>query len=134
MTRLRIKKKVMNNMYTYNAELIRVVDGDTIIAMVDLGFETWKNVNIRLYGIDAYESRTRDLKEKEKGLQAKQLVQETLDSSNGKFILKSMGLDKYGRSLGIIKIPNEEAEHGSIDLNQYLVNEGLAVPYYGGKR
>ena len=38
MTRLRIKKKVMNNMYTYNAELIRVVDGDTIIAMVDLGF------------------------------------------------------------------------------------------------
>jgi micrococcal nuclease len=121
-------------MYTYNAKLIRVVDGDTVIAMVDLGFNTWKQTNIRFYGIDAYESRTRDLEEKEKGLKAKQLVIDVLEKSNGEFILKSMGLDKYGRSLGILKVPDEEAEYGSTDLNQYLVNEGLAVPYYGGKR
>ena len=121
-------------MYTYNAKLIRVVDGDTVIAMVDLGFNTWKQTNIRFYGIDAYESRTRDLEEKEKGLKAKQLVIDVLEKSNGEFVLKSMGLDKYGRSLGILKVSDEEAEYGSIDLNQYLVNEGLAVPYYGGKR
>ena len=121
-------------MYTYNAKLIRVVDGDTIIAMVDLGFSVWVEANIRFYGIDAYESRTRDKEEKAKGLEAKKLVQDLMDECNGNFILKSKGIDKYGRSLGIISIPSELAEHGSIDLNQYLVNEGLAVPYYGGKR
>lgn len=121
-------------MYTYNAKLIRVVDGDTIIAMVDLGFNTWKQTNIRFYGIDAYESRTRDLEEKEKGLKAKQLVTDILEKSNGEFVLKSKGLDKYGRSLGIIFVPFEEAENVSIALNQYLINEGLAVPYFGGTR
>jgi micrococcal nuclease len=121
-------------MYTYNAKLIRVVDGDTIIAMVDLGFSVWVEANIRFYGIDAYESRTRDKEEKAKGLEAKKLVQDLMDECNGNFILKSKGIDKYGRSLGIISIPSELAEHGLIDLNQYLVNEGLAVPYYGGKR
>ena len=63
-------------LYYYNAKLDRVVDGDTIDALVDLGFDTWKHVRIRLNGIDAYESRTRDLKEKEKGLRAKARVEE----------------------------------------------------------
>jgi micrococcal nuclease len=121
-------------MYTYNAELIRVVDGDTVIANVDLGFSVWTRANIRFYGIDAYESRTRDLEEKAKGLEAKELVQKMMDECEGKFILKSKGIDKYGRSLGIIMIPSESADLGSIDLNQYLVNEGLAVPYFGGSR
>ena len=40
-------------LYCYNAKLDRVVDGDTIDAMVDLGFSTWKHVRIRLSGIDA---------------------------------------------------------------------------------
>ena len=121
-------------MYTYSAELIRVVDGDTVIARVDLGFNTWKKVNIRLHGIDAYESRTRDLEEKAKGLEATLFVQKALDSSDGKFTLRSMGLDKYGRSLGILDIPSEGPGHEPINLNQHLVNEGLAVPYNGGKR
>lgn len=124
----------MSNFYTYNAKLVRVIDGDTVIAMVDLGFNTWKQANIRFYGIDAYESRTRDLEEKEKGLKAKQLVIDMLEKTNGEFVLKSKGLDKYGRSLGIIFVPFEEAENDSLDLNQYLINEGLAVPYFGGTR
>ena len=36
-------------MYTYNAKLDRVVDGDTVDALVDLGFDTWKKTLIRLY-------------------------------------------------------------------------------------
>ncbi len=124
----------MNNFYVYNARLVRVIDGDSVIADVDLGFDTWKRTNIRLYGIDAYESRTRDLLEKELGIKARELLIDLFLKSNGNFVLKSMGLDKYGRSLGIVLIPNEEAEGMSIDANQYLVNEGLAVPYFGGKR
>ena len=49
--------------YTFNAKLIRVVDGDTVWAHVDLGFDIWKKVNVRLHGIDAPETRTRDLEE-----------------------------------------------------------------------
>lgn len=125
----------MSDFYTYNAKLIRVIDGDTVIAMVDLGFSTWKEVRIRFYGIDAYESRTRDKDEKVKGLAAKKLVQDLLDKSNeGNFILKSKGIDKYGRSLGILMVPDDGAQLGLLDINQHLINEGLAVPYFGGTR
>ena len=61
-------------MYIYNAKLGRVVDGDTVDATVDLGFDTWKKVRIRLVGINTPESRTRDLEEKARGLAAKQFV------------------------------------------------------------
>ncbi len=48
-------------MYEYSAKLIRVRDGDTIDASIDLGFDVWVKKRIRLYGIDGPESRTRDL-------------------------------------------------------------------------
>ena len=55
----------------YSCKLDRVVDGDTCDAMVDLGFNVWHKVRIRFYGVDTWESRTRDLEEKAKGLEAK---------------------------------------------------------------
>lgn len=117
-------------MYTYNAKLDRVVDGDTVDALVDLGFDTWKKVRIRFYGIDAYESRTRDLEEKEKGLAAKQRVIDLLNENNNIFILKSHGVGKYGRCLGEIFINTL----GETSLQQTLINEGHGVRYDGGKR
>jgi micrococcal nuclease len=119
-------------LYYYSAKLDRVVDGDTIDAMVDLGFDIWKHVRIRFNGIDAYESRTKDLEEKAKGLKAKARVEELLALTNGEFKLYSKGVDKYGRCLGEIKI--EAGIHNTINLNEQLINEGLAVPYDGGKR
>jgi micrococcal nuclease len=80
-------------MYTYNAKIERVVDGDTIDALIDLGFDTWKKVRIRFYGIDTYESRTRDLEEKKKGLLAKQRVIDILNENNNEFNLKSHGVE-----------------------------------------
>ena len=76
-------------MYTYNAKVDRVVDGDTVDALVDLGFDTWKKVRIRLHGLDAWESRTRNLEEKKKGLAAKQYLIDQLESNNNNFILVS---------------------------------------------
>ena len=61
-------------MYIYNAKCLKVVDGDTIDAQIDLGFDTHKTIRIRLVGINAPESRTRDLEEKERGLAAKARV------------------------------------------------------------
>ena len=65
-------------MFEYNARVTKVVDGDTIDAMVDLGFGTWKKVRIRMHGINAPESRTRNLEEKKKGLAAKARLIEML--------------------------------------------------------
>ena len=116
-------------MYTYNAIVERVVDGDTVDALVDLGFDTWKKVRIRLHGIDAWESRTRDLEEKEKGLAAKQYLIEQLESNDNKFILVSHGVGKFGRCLGELFLKED-----GWSLNEMLITEGHAVKYFGGKR
>lgn len=121
----------MNNLYTYESKLIRVVDGDTIIATIDLGFNTMTERTIRLYGIDAYESRTTNAEEKVKGIAAKDRLIELFNSVNGEFILKSESLDKYGRSLGVIIINQTE---GELNINQTLLNEGHAIEYFGGTR
>ena len=114
-------------MYTYNAKVERVVDGDTVDALVDLGFDVWRKVRIRFYGMDAWESRTRNKEEKVKGLAAKNRVVELLEQAGNKFILKSYGVGKYGRCLGELFI--EE-----VNINQQLIKEGHAKEYYGGKR
>lgn len=116
--------------YTYNATLDRVVDGDTVKAMIDLGFNSWTSCTIRLYGIDAPESRTRDLNEKKKGLAAKDRLISIMEENNGRFIIKSHGLDKYGRSLGELFVESL----GDISISDTLINEGHAVAYYGGKK
>ena len=124
-------------MYTYNAKLDRVVDGDTVDALVDLGFDTWKKVRIRMHGMNAPESRTRDLEEKERGLAAKARLTEMLESENGEFILKSHGVGKYGRCLGEIYVEtldNDTPNTPEISINRILINEGHAKEYYGGKR
>ena len=112
-------------MYTYKAKLLRVVDGDTVDAMIDLGFDVWRKVRIRFYGLDAWESRTRDLEEKKKGLEAKARVADLL--TEGEFILKSHGVGKYGRCLGELFIDEK-------NINNILINEGHAKKYYGGTR
>ena len=89
----------------YSAKLVRVVDGDTADAMIDLGFNTWVKKRIRFMGIDTWESRTRNLEEKKKGLAAKQRTKDLLEivsSKPGYFRMKSHGLGKYGRVLGEI--------------------------------
>ena len=116
-------------MYTYNAKVEKVVDGDTIDALVDLGFDTWKRVRIRLYKINAPESRTRDLEEKARGLAAKARLKEVLKNNKNEFILVSHGVGKYGRCLGEIFL---EPENDSV--NNLLIAEGHAKEYYGGSR
>ena len=54
----------------YSCKLVRVVDGDTADAMIDLGFNVWVKNRIRFMGVDAWESRTRNKEEKVKGLAA----------------------------------------------------------------
>ena len=116
-------------MFEYNATVTKVVDGDTIDAMVDLGFGTWKKVRIRMHGINAPESRTRDLEEKKKGLAAKTRLIEMLEENENHFILISHGVGKFGRCLGEIYIKGHNTS-----LNKQLISEGHGTEYFGGKR
>ena len=115
-------------MYTYKAKLDRVIDGDTIDANIDLGFDITIHKRIRLTGIDTPESRTRDLEEKARGLASKARLVELL--GDGDFILESREVGKFGRVLGTIYTIAEE----SININDTLVEEGYAVEYHGGKK
>jgi micrococcal nuclease len=116
-------------MFEYNATVKRVVDGDTIDALVDLGFNTWKKVRIRFYGINAPESRTRDLEEKKRCLAAKERLVEILKANDNKFMLRSHGVGKFGRCLGELFV-----ESNKESVQQMLINEGHGVAYFGGKR
>jgi len=121
--------------YVYRGKLERVVDGDTIDALIDVGFDIWIKKRIRYSGIDTWESRTRDLAEKAKGLEAKARNKELLEkvsSKSGYFRLKSHGVGKYGRVLGEIFI---EGKDGKLyNINETLISEGHAYIYDGGKK
>ena len=121
--------------YIYRGKLERVVDGDTIDALIDVGFDIWIKKRIRYSGIDTWESRTRDLEEKAKGLEAKARNKELLEkvsSKSGYFRLKSHGVGKYGRVLGEIFIEDKDGKQYNI--NETLINEGHAYIYDGGKK
>ncbi len=115
-------------MYTYKAKLVRVVDGDTLDVFVDLGFNVWIKRRVRLVGIDAYETRTRNKEEKKKGLAAKARLKEILEDED-KFSLISHGVGKYGRCLGEIHITAKYIKsskyHGK-SINEMMVKEGHA--------
>ena len=121
--------------YIYRAKLDRVVDGDTVDALIDVGFDIWFKKRIRFKGLDTWESRTRDLEEKKKGLAAKARTKELLEkvsTKSGYFRLKSYGLGKYGRVLGEIFI--QDVKGNTICINNQLINEGHAYIYEGGKK
>ena len=116
--------------HIYSAKVVRVVDGDTADAMIDLGFNVWVKNRIRFMGVDAWESRTRNLEEKEKGLAAKAYVKDLLENSDGgKFLLKSHGVGKYGRVLGELFVKGHETS-----VNELLKENGHAYEYHGEKK
>ena len=118
------------NKYEYTAKLERVVDGDTCDALIDLGFDTWVKKRIRFYGVDTWESRTRNKEEKVKGLAAKAYTKDLLENSDeGKFLLKSHGVGKYGRVLGELFVKGHETS-----VNELLKENGHAYEYDGGKK
>ena len=112
-------------MYEYNCKIVRVIDGDSIIIDIDLGFSHFiHNESIRLYGIDTPECRTRDAEEKAAGLLAKEFVEEALHVG-GTYTLTTKEKGKFGRYLGTIYLTDKTS------INAALVKERLAVPYFG---
>lgn len=114
-------------LYTYSAKLLKIVDGDTVDLVFDLGFKISLVQRCRLQGVNTPEIRGDS---KEAGIQATEFVKSWFSSDLDQFFIvkssKPYGDDKYGRFLvRIYKTPNPE----EISLNEALVSAGLAVPY-----
>ena len=117
-------------MYTYFVSSIdRVVDGDTVDVIIDLGFDLTKKERVRLAGIDTPESRTRDLEEKAMGLEAKDHLTGMLEGAD-RLIVRTEKDGKYGRMLGWF-YKNEDAKYS---INETMIEQGYAWKYDGGKK
>jgi micrococcal nuclease len=115
------------NPWIYNAEVKKVVDGDTFDIVIDLGFDTLKKGRVRLYGVNTPESRTSNLEEKKMGLAAKEFTDQWLTAANNKVKIETIinKNEKYGRVLA--RVWNETGEC----LNEAIVKSGLAREYFG---
>ena len=125
-------------MYEYKTKVVKIVDGDTVDVDIDLGFGIWLyNERVRIMGIDTPESRTRDKVEKKFGLASKARLKSLLGKNP---ILKTQiskkGEDmrgKFGRVLGDFDVYCAKTDSWR-PATQILVEEGHAVPYFGGSK
>jgi endonuclease YncB( thermonuclease family) len=115
--------------YKY-CELVRIIDGDSIECLIDMGFEITKKVIVRLDGLNAPEINTHEGKECRKNLVVKLAKYIPIHGSYFKkyFTLIVKKYDKYGRSLAEVIIDNNE------NINEWSLKENNCVPYHGEKR
>lgn len=122
-------------MYEYKCKIVRVVDGDTVDVDIDLGFGIWlTNERVRLHGIDAPESRTRDKIEKKFGLLAKEFVKSMLPTGSIQTLVTEKAGDeskgKFGRVLGKFKVFIPESDSWGY-LSKIMIDRGYAAKYNG---
>ena len=118
--------------YVYRIRSVhKVVDGDTIDADIDLGFDISLTKRIRLAGIDTPESRTTDAKEKALGLEVKDWLKHRLEFAKDIIIKTELpdSTEKYGRIIGHLYINGEE-----VSINNQMIVEGYAWEYDGGTK
>ena len=118
--------------YIYRIKnILKVVDGDTIDADIDLGFSISLEKRIRLAGVDTPESRTTDLKEKAMGLESKEWLKKKLEGAKDIVIKTELpdSTEKYGRIIGHLFINGQETS-----LNNQMIAEGYALAYDGGTK
>ena len=115
------------NPWIYNAEVKKIIDGDTFDIIIDLGFDILRRDRVRLYGVNTPESRTKNVEEKKLGLAAKEFTDQWIKKA-GNYVKIETILDKnekYGRILA--RVWNEAGEC----LNTEIVKSGLAREYFG---
>ena len=111
-------------MYEYNCKVKRVVDGDTVDVVIDLGFDIHFATRVRLYGMDTPESRTRNKDEKVRGYMSKDFLEEWMEKDDVIIRTRRDKKGKFGRVLGEMIVRGE-------NVNKLMVKECLAVEYYG---
>ena len=115
-------------MYEYKCKVKRVVDGDTMDVILDLGFDVHHAVRVRMAGIDTPESRTRDKDEKARGKLSKAFLKESIKGK--KIVLKTKIKDSKGKFGRVIAEVWAEFEKGSLrNVNELMIKECYAVKY-----
>ena len=113
----------------------KVLDGDTIDVVIDLGFDLAKTERVRIAGVDTPEKRTRNLEEKALGLDATNWLKDKLNQTikgEDELVVRTQlvgGVGKYGRLLGGLYVGDSD-----VSLNEQMIEEGYAWPYDGGTK
>lgn len=119
------------DVYWYRATVVKIVDGDTLDVDVDLGFSIYHTIRIRLNGLNTAELKSSSLAERQEAISAKEYVKKWFDTHGYNILIntKKDKTEKYGRILA-------EVYDSSIldNLNNDLIREGLAKPYFGEKK
>ena len=116
-------------------EIKKVLDGDTIDVIIDLGFDLAKTERVRIAGVDTPEKRTRNLEEKALGIDATEWLKDKLEGAidgDDDLVIRTEldgGVGKYGRLLGWLYIGD-----ATVSLNEKMIDEGYAWAYDGGKK
>ena len=116
-------------------EIVKVLDGDTIDVIIDLGFDLYKKERVRIAGVDTPEKRTRNLEEKELGIDATNWLKKELEdvlAGDDELIIRTElhgGVGKYGRLLGWLYVGDEQ-----VSLNEQMITQGYAHAYDGGTK
>ena len=116
-------------------EIVKVLDGDTIDVLIDLGFDLYKKERVRIAGVDTPEKRTRNLEEKELGIDATNWLKKELEdvlAGDDELIVRTElhgGVGKYGRLLGWVYVGDEQ-----VSLNEQMITQGYAHAYDGGTK
>ena len=116
-------------------EITKVLDGDTIDVLIDLGFDLFKKERVRIAGVDTPEKRTRNLEEKALGVDATNWLKEKLESTlagDDELTIRTElvgGVGKYGRLLGWLYVGES-----NVSLNEQMITEGYAHAYDGGTK
>ena len=116
-------------------EIVKVLDGDTIDVLIDLGFDLYKKERVRIAGVDTPEKRTRNLEEKELGVDATNWLKKELEdvlAGDDELIIRTElhgGVGKYGRLLGWLYVGDEQ-----VSLNEQMITQGYAHAYDGGTK
>lgn len=108
------------------SKVTKVIDGDTIDVLLDMGFDIKYHSRVRLFGIDTPESRTRDREEKVRGLLSKAYLKNALKQGKKMTIRTHRRSEKgkFGRILGEVFVDG-------VNVNLKMCKEGYAVQYYG---
>lgn len=122
----------MSARFWYGATVLKVVDGDTVDLMIDLGFNIHHKIRVRLYGVNTPESRTKDLAEKEMGLKAKQFTENWMTRHKWVYVNTIPDKnDKYGRVLARIFSSDDVNDIKTACLNLDIIESGYAREYFG---
>ena len=116
-------------------EIVKVIDGDTIDVVIDLGFNLSKKERVRIAGVDTPEKRTRNKEEKALGIDATYWLKNELETAitgADDLIIRTElvgGTGKYGRLLGWCYIGDSD-----VSLNERMIEQGYAWEYDGGTK